>query len=104
MRRIGWFPPAVAGCRARRLRLEQLERRSLLTGFLFTVTTEFDVVDASDGWMSLREALTEANDFAGTDDTIVFQAGLTGTIALETAELTISDSVTIRGPVQTGWR
>ena len=83
---------------SRQLRLEQLERRSLLAGFLFTVNTLLDVVDAGDSLMSLREALTEANDFAGTDDTVAFQAGLTGTIALETTELTISDGVTIRGP------
>ena len=42
----------------------------------FTVTTALDVVDAGDGRLSLREAVTQANATT-TADTIAFAAGLT---------------------------
>jgi len=100
---FGRSPPSDSSLRrklprARQLRLESLERRCLLAGFLFTVTTNLDVVDAGDGLTSLREAITQSNQLAASDDTINFQAGLSGTIALDNAGLTISDSVTINGP------
>jgi len=69
----------------------------MLTGFLFTVTTLDDVTSASDGQTSLREALAQSNTLPSAD-TIDFQPGLTGTIVLHGAELTISDDVTISGP------
>ncbi len=58
----------------------------------FTVTNLDD-----DGPGSLRQAIADANATVGLADTIVFQAGLTGTIALADT-LTITDPVTIAGP------
>lgn len=61
------------------------------------VTTASDVVDANDGVLSLREAITQAN--ANSDsDTITFNASLNGTeIALSGGEMAISSDVTITG-------
>ncbi|WP_300620475.1 choice-of-anchor Q domain-containing protein [Dokdonella sp.] len=58
----------------------------------FTVTSLGD-----NGAGSLREAIANANQAAGTD-TIVFQAGLTGTITLSGGALSITDSLTLTGP------
>ena len=46
---------------------------------------------------SLRDAITQANAHAGAD-IIVFQPGLTGTIALTGGELDITDDLKINGP------
>jgi CSLREA domain-containing protein len=54
------------------LRAELLEDRS--TPAVFTVTTAADVVNPTDGVLSLREAITAANGSAGTD-TINFAIG-----------------------------
>ncbi|HEY1379339.1 MAG TPA: choice-of-anchor Q domain-containing protein, partial [Gemmataceae bacterium] len=59
----------------------------------YTVTT---LADSGPG--SLRQAILDANALAGTADTIVFQAGLTGTVGLLTALPTVADSLTITGP------
>jgi predicted outer membrane repeat protein len=56
-----------------RLGLEVLEDR--LVPATFTVTTPLDVVDAADGQLSLREAITRANANPGAD-TIVLPAGI----------------------------
>lgn len=58
----------------------------------FTVTNLND-----NGAGSLRQAIVDANNAAGAD-AVTFQAGLTGTIALTTGQLYISDSVDIQGP------
>lgn len=58
----------------------------------FTVTNTNDA-----GAGSLRQAILDANGAAGAD-TIVFQAGVTGTITLTTGQLALTDSVTINGP------
>jgi hypothetical protein len=50
-----------------------------------------------DGPGSLRQAIAAANGTAGPDD-ITFQAGLTGTILLQTGQLEITDAVDIQGP------
>ncbi len=42
------------------------------------VNTANDVVNASDGKTSLREAILDANNFAPTTDTITFDAGVFG--------------------------
>jgi hypothetical protein len=46
---------------------------------------------------SLRQAILDA-DASNTDDTIVFQSGLTGTITLTSGDLEIVNSLTINGP------
>ena len=56
----------------------------------FGVTTQVPVVTG----ISLREAVTLANDSAG-EDTIVFQAGLQGLIRLTEGEIEITDNVII---------
>jgi hypothetical protein len=51
--------------------------------------------DAGPG--TLRQAVADANAAAGAD-TIVFQAGLSGTITLTSGEIPINDDLTINGP------
>ena len=58
----------------------------------FTVSTLND-----SGAGSLRQAITDANASAGAD-TIVFNAGLTGTITLASDFPNISDALTVAGP------
>ncbi|MCY2989911.1 MAG: right-handed parallel beta-helix repeat-containing protein [Planctomycetota bacterium] len=77
-------------CLSRRLLLESLEPRQLLTTFAVT-----SLADAGAG--SLRDAIGQANAHAGAD-TITFAAGLTGTITLGGSQLAITDAVEIRGP------
>ncbi|MBX3064080.1 MAG: hypothetical protein KF726_13970, partial [Anaerolineae bacterium] len=63
----------------------------------FAQPATYTVANTNDsGAGSLRQAILDANANAGAD-TIVFQAGLTGTITL-TSRLNISDDVTINGP------
>ncbi|MEM8943643.1 MAG: choice-of-anchor Q domain-containing protein [Planctomycetota bacterium] len=62
-----------------------------------TVTTTTDVVDNTDNLTSLREAIMFANSQAGSD-TVMFDAGLSGTITLTGGEISITDSVAIAGP------
>ena len=58
----------------------------------------FTVTNLNDsGAGSLRQAIVDANNAAGAD-TVVFQAGLTGTITLTTGQLYIADSVNVQGP------
>ncbi len=60
----------------------------------FTVTTLSDAAGAEG--LSLREALTSANGTAAADS-IVFAAGVTGTIVLAQGVLTVTKDVTIDG-------
>ena len=63
----------------------------------FTVTTVVDFVRASDGQLSLREALSRPTRPAGSR-TIRFSADVVGqTLVLTGGELTITDDVTIDG-------
>jgi CSLREA domain-containing protein len=63
----------------------------------FTVTTLDDTVDASDGKLSLREALAAANDKPNAD-TVVFASALEGgKITLSGSQLEIHSAVTITG-------
>ncbi len=63
----------------------------------FVVTTAGDVVDDTDGVLSLREALVLANA-EEQPDTITFDASLSGeTITLTGGQLVISENVTIDG-------
>lgn len=62
-----------------------------------TVTTQVDVVNPSDGQLSLREAVAQANTNAGAD-VIRFTAAVVGKqLVLTGGELVITDSVTING-------
>ncbi len=61
-----------------------------------TVTTLNDVVNAGDGMLSLREAVTLANANANAD-IITFQTGLSGLIRLTSGELTLSSDISIDG-------
>ncbi|MEO1087442.1 MAG: CSLREA domain-containing protein, partial [Acidobacteriota bacterium] len=63
----------------------------------FVVTTLDDVVDESDGVLSLREAIALANDQAGTDEIVFDQALAGGLLRLTQGELEITDAVTIDG-------
>ena len=93
-------------CRKKNLRLESLEDRTLLavcagaaafmapqtTSAEWVVTTTQDTVDASDGVLSLREAIDGASD----GDIITFDSSLSGkTITLSAGQLEINDAVTI---------
>jgi hypothetical protein len=61
------------------------------------VTTALDVVDATDGLTSLREAVSYANLKAGAD-TVTFDASLAGSVLrLTRGEIEITDAVTIDG-------
>jgi len=76
-----------------RPRLEALEDRWLPS--TLAVTTARDAVNASDGVVSLREAIADAN----SGDTIVFDKSLVGqTITLANKELAIDKNLTITGP------
>lgn len=78
----------------RRLGVESLEDRSVPA--VFTVTSLLDTVDANDGVLTLREAISSANADAAADD-ITFQPGLTGTISLTGGQMYIENPVTITG-------
>ncbi|QDV15149.1 HYR domain protein [Rosistilla oblonga] len=82
---------------SRRLRVETLESRRLLA--VFNVTTFDDVVAASDGVLSLREAIDAANSSPGADE-ITFSETVAQPIVLGLGELTITDTVTITGSGQ----
>src|SRR5262245_3832870 len=63
-----------------------------------TVPAAFHVTTLTDGGTgSLRGAITQANAHAGAD-TIVFESGLTGTIALTGGELDVTGDLKINGP------
>src|SRR5262249_44272180 len=72
------------------LPLEQLEGRLVLS--TLHVTT---LADGGPG--SLRDAVAQANAHTGAD-VVVFDDGLTGTIALTGGELDLTDDVKINGP------
>src|SRR5262249_7109233 len=84
-----------------RPRLEQLEDRAVPA--TFTVTTALDVVNATDGKLSLREAVTRSNDRPGPDSSIlragVFKIAVDGANedANATGDFDVTDAVTIRG-------
>ena len=88
-----------------RLRLEQLEERSLLATIM--VTSLVDNLTA-DGGVTLREAIQAANTNLSVDgsaageaapagDTIVFQPGLIGPINLLLGQFQITETLTIQG-------
>lgn len=62
-----------------------------------TVTTQADVVDPSDGKLSLREAVAQANASGGID-TILFSAAVVGQkLVLTGGELTITNDLIVDG-------
>lgn len=90
-----------------KLRLEHLEARDVPA--TITVTDLGDTI-AVDGEVTLREALNSLNNATaanadvvpvgafGTNDTVLFQAGLTGTITLTGNSLYLNVPATITGP------
>lgn len=85
--------PRRASGRRTRFHMEQLEDRVLLTNFVVTNTN-----DAGAG--SLREAIDNANLNAGPDGVFFSQALIGQTIQLASSLPTITDEITIRGPVE----
>ena len=75
------------------LKTETLEMRSLLT--TFTVTSLADnTID--DGETTLREAIEQANATSDSDS-IVFEAGLSGTITLTLGQLDVVGDLFVTG-------
>jgi hypothetical protein len=96
------FGRPVTVVRQPRPRLTELEGRWVPA--VYNVTTTADVVNASDGMLSLREAVLAANATSGVADTINVPAGtytltLTGANedAAATGDLDLTDSVSIVG-------
>jgi predicted outer membrane repeat protein len=109
MSRAPYNPPAGAGRTPRRPRrflprVESLGER--LVPSTFTVTTPLDVLDAGPGQLSLRQAITQANQHPGAD-VIVLPAGaypiqLTGAAGVnenanQSGDFDVTDSVTLQG-------
>ena len=70
----------------------------LALSFSVAHAATFTVTNLNDsGHGSLRQAVLDANAAAGAD-TIVFLAGLNGTLRLLSGRITITDSLTINGP------
>ncbi len=83
---------------SRRLRHESLDDRRMLA--VIMVSTLEDTVDPSDGVVSLREAVAEANE-SDHEDIIRFDADLvrnSGTIDLALGQINIRSAITIEGP------
>ena len=83
--------------RFRRARLELLESKRLLAVLSVSNLNDGPVAAAGDLPGSLRQAIFDANALAG-EDTIEFAAGLSGTINLLAAQLSITDDLLIVGP------
>jgi predicted outer membrane repeat protein len=109
MSRAPHTPPAGAGRTPRRVhrftpRVESLQER--LVPSTFTVTTPLDVLNAGPGQLSLRQAITQANQHPGAD-VIVLPAGvypmqLTGAAGVnenanQSGDFDITDAVTLQG-------
>ncbi len=75
-----------------RLALALLVPAGAVSAATFTVTNLAD-----SGLGSLRQAVLDANAAAGADD-VAFAPGLTGTIALTSGEIAISDPLVVSGP------
>ncbi|MCA9139831.1 MAG: hypothetical protein KDB00_23825, partial [Planctomycetales bacterium] len=87
--------------RRRRLRMETCEPRMLLAGDTFVVNTPDDIVDASDDFLSLREAIIAANKSPGSRIELAADTYLlTRTAGNDTErsnDLDIATGVTIHG-------
>ena len=81
----------------KRLRLEMLESRCVLSGGSLVVNTLTDDITAGNHLFSLREAVEYANSTVGESETIEFLPQLRGTAVLEHGQLHIEDGVTIDG-------
>lgn len=67
----------------------------IASGAAATTFTVTNLADAGPG--SLRQAVLDANASAGADD-VAFAPGLSGTIALTSGEIAISDPLVVNGP------
>ena len=98
-RRTGNRTDRSSGVRQnKQLSFDQLEARHLLATFVVNSTA--DTVDSADGVVTLREAITSANDTAGADaitfDSSVFSSEQTIDLVSQLPDVT--DDVTITGP------
>jgi Prealbumin-like fold domain len=75
---------------------EPLEVRQLLSVGVYTVNNPTDTPSA--GSLTLRQAIGDANTDGNTSDTINFASNVTGTIALTSGLIEISQNVNIVGP------
>jgi uncharacterized repeat protein (TIGR01451 family) len=87
---------------ARKRQSPALTRGAMAVGALLAAgpasAATFTVTSLADsGLGTLRQAALDANAAAGAD-TIVFQAGLTGTITLTSGDIDLTEAVTITGP------
>ena len=82
----------------RPLRLELLEDRRLLAVFTVTNLDDEFVSQFVQAPGTLRQAIFDANQLPGDNNTINFQPGLTGTVVLDNGELWIRGNVEINGP------
>jgi len=99
--RIPNFDSRLGGQQRFCLRLEPLEARAVPA--TFTVNTALDVVDPTDGKLSLREAISRANTTPGAD-VIALPAGVfkialagAGEDGNSTGDFDITEAVTIQG-------
>jgi hypothetical protein len=82
----------------RLLRVEPLEDRRLLAVFTVTNLDDEFVSEFVQAPGTLRQAIFDANEIPGDNDTINFQPGLIGTILLDNGELWIRGNVELNGP------
>ena len=84
-------------CCATTLRFELLENRRVLATYAVTSLSDAIVDDPGDAPGTLRQAIFDANAHGGVDD-IVFNLPQFSTISLSEGQLTVTESVNIKGP------
>ena len=84
--------------RSRRLSIEQLECRRLLTTFMVTNLSDGPVTALGQLPGSLRQAIFDANNAPGLDSIQFANGGDSGRLNLSAGTLRVTDSVSIEGP------